>query len=244
MNGHQNIFPLFRFSPDAARKRMTSILLGAFIFFSSHNASAFFSNDRIDENFSYRSLKIEKIETKNKKKKSRIGCYLTGEILNHTNIIQDGVSITFYAYDFFGHPLWKQAVRIDRVEPFHKAGKGRSFRKKLPDCDEPVKFEFKVSGVMKESSGKSRAIPPGSSSAGSRSSRPNEVRDTEVSTRDIPDAGVAVDAVPPKFLIVLKNGKEIATDRCREQNDKVYFNQGGGEVHIGKDQVSEIRKLD
>jgi hypothetical protein len=112
----------------------------------AYSASAFFSNGKIDDDFSYRSLRVETQKTKGG------GCYLEGEILNNTNITQEDVSVTFYAYDFFDHSLWKQTVHIDIIDPFYNSRKGHHFRKRLNSCDMPAKFQFKVSGVK----GKSR----------------------------------------------------------------------------------------
>ena len=107
----------------------------------AYSAMAFFSDDRIDDNFSYRSLRVETIQTK------RGGCYLEGEIVNNTNITQDDVSITFYAYDFFDHTLWKQTIHMGIIDPFYNSRKGHVFRKKLSHCEEPAKFRFQVTGV-------------------------------------------------------------------------------------------------
>ena len=111
------------------------------ILLNNRVAEAFFSNDRIDEDFSYRSLRVEMPEA------DKRGCYLEGEILNNTSMTQEGVSITFYAYDFFDHVLWKEAIRIDIIDPYYRIGKGHAFRKKLHSCQMPAKFQFKVSGV-------------------------------------------------------------------------------------------------
>lgn len=133
-------------------KRISCCLFCSFILLNAHGASAFFSSGKINEDFSYRSLHVEILETKTKSKAKtkRSGCYLVGEILNNTNIVQEGVSVTFYAVDFFDHSLWKQTVRIDIADPFYKSGKGCSFRKKLHSCDEPAKFRFKVTGVKRD----------------------------------------------------------------------------------------------
>ncbi len=122
-------------------RRIIFILICSIILLQAHSAEAFFSDDRIDDNFSYRSLRVETIKTK------RGGCYLEGEIVNNTNITQEDVSITFYAYDFFDHTLWKQTIRMGIIDPFYNSRKGHAFRKKLSRCEEPAKFQFKVSGV-------------------------------------------------------------------------------------------------
>ena len=139
-------------------KRISYFLLCSIILLNAHRASAFFSDDRIDDNFSYRSLHVEILETKTKSK--RDGCYLVGEILNNTNIVQEDVSVTFYAYDFFDHTLWKQTVRIDIIDPFYNSRKGHAFRKKLSRCDVPAKFQFKVSGVKGKIAKKTIPVKP------------------------------------------------------------------------------------
>jgi hypothetical protein len=58
----------------------------------------------------------------------------------------------------------------------------------------------------------------------------------------VSDAGISV-VSNRKYLIILTNGKEISTNSCWQQDNVVYFYQGGGEVQISKDKVSEIRKL-
>jgi len=135
-------------------KRFSCCLFCSVILLNAHGASAFFSSGKINEDLSYRSLHVEileaKTKSKSKAKSKRGGCYLVGEILNNTNIVQEGVSVTFYAFDFFDHSLWKQTVRIDIADPFYKSRKGYSFRKKLHNCDEPAKFQFKVTGVKRE----------------------------------------------------------------------------------------------
>ena len=127
-------------------KRISSLLLCSFILLHAYSASAFFSSGKIDDDFSYRSLRVETQKTKGG------GCYLEGEILNNTNVTQENISVTFYAYDFFDHSLWKQTVHIDIIDPFYNSRKGHHFRKRLNSCDMPAKFQFKVSGVK----GKSR----------------------------------------------------------------------------------------
>ena len=150
-------------------KRISSFLLCSFILLNAHSASAFFSSGKIDDDFSYRSLR-EKLETKTKKTK-RDGCYLEGEILNNTNITQEDVSVTFYAYDFFDHSLWKQTVHIDIIDSFYNSRKGHHFRKKLSRCDMPAKFQFKVSGVKGKDAKKVIPVKPKSKNSDSRKSR-------------------------------------------------------------------------
>jgi len=141
-------------------KRISYFLLCSIILLKAHSALAFFSDDRIDDNFSYRSLHVEILKTKTKTKSKRDGCYLVGEILNNTNIVQEDVSVTFYAYDFFDHTLWKQTVRIDIIDPFYNSRKGHAFRKKLSRCDVPAKFQFKVSGVKGKIAKKTIPVKP------------------------------------------------------------------------------------
>jgi hypothetical protein len=135
-------------------KRISFFLLCSIVLLNAHSALAFFSNGRIDDDFSYRSLRVEIQKTKSG------GCYLEGEILNNTNVIQEDVSVTFYAYDFFDHSLWKQTIRIDILDPFYKSRKGHSFRKKLSRCDMPAKFQFKVSGVKGKAAKKMIPVKP------------------------------------------------------------------------------------
>jgi hypothetical protein len=66
--------------------------------------------------------------------------------------------------------------------------------------------------------------------------------DNTLQKNAVSDAEISV--VPnQKYMIILTNGKEISTHFCREQDNLVFFYQNGGEVQIGKDKVSEIRKL-
>ena len=141
-------------------KRISSFLLCSFILLHTQSASAFFSSGKIDDDFSYSSLNVEKLETKTKKKTKRDGCYLVGEILNNTNVTQEDVSITFYAFDFFDHSLWKQTVHIDILDPFYNSRQGHHFRKKLSRCDMPAKFQFKVSGVKGKDAKKVITVKP------------------------------------------------------------------------------------
>ena len=108
-------------------KRISYFLLCSIILLNAHSASAFFSDDRIDENFSYRSLHVEILKTKTKGKSKRDGCYLVGEILNNTIVTQEGVTVTLYAYDFFDHTLWKQTIHIDIIDPYYNPYSGRCF---------------------------------------------------------------------------------------------------------------------
>ena len=128
-------------------KRISCYLFCFVILLNAHGAWAFFSNGKINEEFSYRSLHVEISETKTKiktkKKTKHGGCYLVGEILNNTNIVQEGVSVTFYAFDFFDHSLWKQTVHIDIVDPFYKSGKGCSFRKNCAIAKSRLNFNSK-----------------------------------------------------------------------------------------------------
>jgi hypothetical protein len=207
----------------------------------AYSASAFFSSGKIDDDFSYRSLNVEKLETKTK----RDGCYLVGEILNNTNVIQEDVSITFYAFDFFGHSLWKEIVHIDIIDPFFASRKGRLFHKKLSRCDMPAKFQFKVSGVKKNDTKK--VIPAKSKSklkdSDSRHSLPkSDFKEAySIPKNIVPDS--ATPSLPVrKCLITLTNGKEITTDSCREHDNMVFYYKDGGEVQISKDKVHTIRK--
>ena len=224
-------------------KRISYFLLCSIILLYAHSASAFFSDDRIDDNFSYRSLHVEILKTKTKSKTKRDGCYLVGEILNNTNIIQEGVTVTFYAYDFFDHTLWKQTIHIDIIDPFYNSRKGHAFRKKLSSCDVPAKFQFKVSGVKGKDAKKAIQDKPKSKTK-SKSAKDSE----SMNSRQKGDSGsvdlITTPVVPiQKYLIILTNGKEISTDSYREQDNMVFFNKDGGEVQISKDKVSEIRKL-
>jgi len=237
-------------------KRILCFLLSPIILLYAHNASAFFSDGKIDDDFSYRSLRIEMLKTK------RANCVLEGEILNNTGVTQEDIAITFYAYDFFGHSLWKQIVRIDLVDSYNKGGKGRPFRIKMRHCEMPAKFQFKVSGVRKEDVGKATADKPKSKKSVSRNTRQKDdsgagdfhtgqakspkdspARDSAISKDGVPGAETTVVPIR-KYLIILTNGKEIATDSYREQDNMVFFYKDGGEVQISKEKVSEIRKLD
>lgn len=229
-------------------KRISCYLFCFVIFLNVHSASAFFSNDRIDDDFSYRSLHVEKMETKSKSKRKtkRGGCYLVGEIANNTNAVQEDISVTFYAFDFFDHSLWKQTVHINIVDPFYKSGKGFSFRKKLCNCEEPAKFQFKVTGVKGKNHKKTIPDKPKSKT---KSKIDSKSKDSEsVNGRQKGDSGSVDSITMPvapilKYLIILKNGNQIFTDSYRERDNTVFFNKDGGEVQISKDKVSEIRKL-
>jgi hypothetical protein len=224
-------------------KRISCYLLCSVILLNAQSSLAFFSNGKINDDISYRSLHVEILETKTKTKSKtkRGGCYLVGEILNNTNIVQDGVSVTFYAFDFFDHSLWKQTVRINILDPFYKSGKGFSFRKKLSNCEEPAKFQFKVTGVKREDFKKAIKDNP------NPKTNSNTKDPGSVDSRQKGDSGtvdiITTPIVPiQKYLIILTNGKEISTDSCREQDNMVFLNKDGGEVQISKDKVSEIRK--
>lgn len=66
--------------------------------------------------------------------------------------------------------------------------------------------------------------------------------DNTLQKNAVSDAEISV--VPnQKHMIILTNGKEISSHFCREQVNLVFFYQNRGEVQIGKDKVSEIRKL-
>lgn len=236
-------------------KRIAYFLLCSILSLYAHCAWAFFTDGKIDDNFSYRSLRIELVKTKKK------GCYLEGEIINNTNIPQEDISVTFYAYDFFDHFLWKQTVRIDLVDSSHKSRNGSQFRKKMRQCDMPDKFQFKVTGVKGKEAQKAFAVKPTSAKTVSNKKHPkndsaaagddanpgNQVStlhpsDNTLQKNAVSDAEISV--VPSqKCMIILTNGKEISTHFCREQDNLVFFYQNGGEVQIGKDKVSEIRKL-
>ena len=225
-------------------KRISYFLLCSIILLNAHSASAFFSDDRIDDNFSYRSLHVEilKTKTKSKSKTKRDGCYLVGEILNNTNIVQEDISVTLYAYDFFDHSLWKQTIRIDIIDPFYNSRKGHSFRNKLSRCDVPAKFQFKVSGVKGKAAQKAIHEKP-------KSKIKSKPKDSEsMNSRQKADSG-SVDLITTpvapiqKYLIILTNGNQIFTDSYREQDNVLFFNKNGGQVQISKDKISEIRKL-
>jgi hypothetical protein len=229
-------------------KRISYFLLCSIILLNAHSASAFFSDDRIDDNLSYRSLHVEilKTKTKSKSKTKRDGCYLVGEILNNTIVTQEGVTVTFYAYDFFDHTLWKQTIHIDIIDPFYNSKKGHAFRKKLCSCDVPAKFQFKVSGVKGKAAKKAIHEKPKSKIKSETKSRP---KDPELMDgRQKSDSGAVDLTITPvvpvqNYLIILTNRKEIRTDSYREQDNMVFFNKDGGEVQISKDKISEIRKL-
>jgi hypothetical protein len=221
-------------------RRISYFLLCSIILLNAHSALAFFSDDRIDDNFSYRSLHVEILKTKTKSK--RDGCYLVGEILNNTNIVQEDVSVTFYAYDFFDHTLWKQTVHIDIIDPFYNSRKGHTFRKKLSRCDMPAKLQFKVSGVKGKAAQKAIHEKPKSKP------KSKTINPESMNSRQKGDSGsvdlITTPVVPiQKYLIILTNGNQIFTDSCREQYNMIFFNNDGGEVQISKDKISEIRKL-
>jgi hypothetical protein len=236
-------------------KKIKFFLLCSILLLYAHSAWAFFSDGKIDNNLSYRSLRIEMDKTKKK------GCYLEGEIINNTTIPQEDISVTFYAYDFFDHFLWKQTVRIDLVDPSQKSRNGNHFRKKMRQCDMPDKFQFKVTGVKGKEAQKAFPVKPKSGKSVSNKSHPKKDSatagyDTDLSnqvsnlhpsdnTMQKNAASEAEISVIPnqKYLIILTNGKEISTHFCREQDNLVFFYQNGGEVQISKDKVSAIRKL-
>lgn len=223
-------------------KRISYFLLCSIILLNAHSASAFFSDDRIDENFSYRSLHVEILKTKTKTKTKRDGCYLVGEILNNSNIVQEGISVTLYAYDFFDHTLWKQTIHVDIIDPYYNCRKGHAFRKKLSSCEVPAKFQFKVSGVKGKAAHKAIHEKP-------KSKTKSKPKDPEsINSRQQGDSG-SVDLITTpvaptqKYLIILTNGYQIFTDSYREQDNVLFFNKNGGQVQISKDKISEIRKL-
>jgi hypothetical protein len=226
--------------------RISYCLFCSIILLYANSASAFFSDDRIDDNFSYRSLHVEilKTKTKRKSKTKHDGCYLVGEILNKTNVTQEGVSVTFYAYDFFDHTLWKQTIHIDIIDPYYNSRKGHAFQKKLPSCEEPAKFQFKVTGVKKKDTKKVIPDKPKSKTK----SKPKDPESMHSRQKDDSGADVISGAATPvvtiqNYLIILTNGKEISTESYREQDNMLFFKKGGGEVRINKDKISEIRKL-
>ncbi|MFH0997395.1 MAG: hypothetical protein V1844_18140 [Pseudomonadota bacterium] len=187
-------------------------------------------------------VEILKTKTKTKTKSKRDGCYLVGEILNNTNIVREDVSVTFYAYDFFDHTLWKQTIHIDIIDPFYNSRKGHAFRKKLSRCDVPAKFQFKVSGVKGKDTQKAikdkpktKTIPK-TKDYDSRNSRQKE----DLSADVVPGSETPAVLIR-KYLIILTNGKQVATDSFREHDNMVIFHQDGGEVQISKDKVAEIR---
>ena len=218
-------------------KRISCFLLCSIMVLYAHSALAFFSNDKIDDNFSFRSLRVEMPKIK------QGGCYFEGEILNNSNITQESVTVTFYAYDFFDHSLWKQTVQIGIIDPFCNSRKGYHFRKKLSRCDMPAKFQFKVSGAKKKDTqkafpdkleSKSKSKPKSKDSDSMDSSQKRAFGSVDsITTPDVPIR---------KYLITLTNGKKISTDSCREHDNIVYFDRDGGEVRISKDKVSEIRQ--
>ncbi len=218
-------------------KRISYFLLGSIMFLSARSAVAFFSDGKIDDDLSYRSLRVEMPKTNQR------GCYLEGEIINNTNMAQEGVAITFYAYDFFDHSLWKETIHIDIIDRFYSSGKGRHFRKKLRSCDMPAKFQFKVTGVkgkdakkiVKEKPGTKHKYKPKSKDFESMDNRPK----SDTGAVDI----ITTPAVPiQKYVIILTNGKKITAESCREEGNMVFLNKDGGEFRISKEKISEIRK--
>gem|GEM_PF-2283993 len=220
-------------------KRISCFLLCSIMVLYAHSALAFFSNDKIDDNFSFRSLRVEI------PKINRGGCYIEGEILNNSNITQEDVAVTFYAYDFFDHSLWKQTVQIGIIDPFCNSRKGYHFRKKLSSCDMPAKFRFKVSGVKRKDAKKVFPDKPKSESKPKSKSKDSDSMDSRQKSDFGSVDSITMPVVPiQKYLITLTNGKKISTDSCREHDNIVYFNKDGGEVRISKDKVSEIRRQD
>jgi hypothetical protein len=225
-------------------KRISCCLFYSVILLNAHGASAFFSNGKINEDLSYRSLHVEILEMKTKSKTKRGGCYLVGEILNNTNFVQEDVSVTFYAFDFFDHSLWKQTVRIDILDPYNNKGKGCSFRKKLHTCEVPAKFQFKVTGVKREEVKKAfkfkadprhntKSTPNASESMDSRQKSDSSAVDT-ITTPVVPTQN---------YLIVLTNGKNITSESYREEGNMVFLYKNGGEVQISKEMISEIKTM-
>lgn len=218
-------------------KRISYFLICSIMVLYAHSALAFFSDDKIDENFSFRSLRVEI------PKINRGGCYIEGEILNNSNITQEGVTVTFYAYDFFDHSLWKQTVQIGIIDPFYNSRKGYHFRKKLSSCDMPAKFQFKVSGAKKKDTKK--VFPDKLESKPKSKPKDSDSMDSRQKSGFGSVDSITTPVVPiRKYLITLTNGKKISTDSFREHDNIVYFDKDGGEVRISKDKVSEIRKQD
>jgi len=175
-------------------------------------------------------------------KTDQSGCCLEGEILNNTVMTQEGIAITFYAYDFFDHSLWKETVHIDIIDRFYSCGKGRHFRKKLRSCEMPAKFQFKVTGVKGKDPQKvvKEKTEPKSKS---------KLNDFDAMDPRPKSDSRTVDIITPpvvpiqKYVIILTNGKKITTESCREEGDMVFLNKDGGEIRIRKDTIAEIRKL-
>ena len=151
-----------------------------------------------------------------------------------------------FIFDFnrFDHTLWKQTIHIDIIDPFYNSRKGHSFQKKLSRCDVPAKFQFKVSGVkgkeakkaiQEKPKAKTKSKPKDPESINSRQKR--DLNADIMSSFETPVVPIR------KYLIILTNGKEVATDSFREQDNMVIFHQDGGEIQISRDKVSEIRKL-
>ena len=239
------------------KNRISYGLICSVILLYAGQALALFTDGKIDSNFSYRSLKLEPSQSKKKKES---GCYLTGEIINNTAIPQENVSITFYAFNYFDHFLWKQKLHFDYLEPASRNGKSGMFRQKMRQCVPPDKLQFKVSGVrgndpkhvFSEKSVSEKSVSSGRGKKEDLSDMDFQLQTGKSSrTSEQPDRSFSKGETvgdPPvmlsrNYLVILKNGKEIVTDSCREVGEIVYFNQEGGEVQIRKENVSEIRKL-
>ena len=100
------------------------------------SAYAFFPSGEINENYSYKDLKIEKVE------KKKVKYYLTGIIINETDERKEDFWITFYAKTIHGDTLWKVKVKIDLIDRYGTYDfeeKIKRYKKR-----EPYKWEFKI----------------------------------------------------------------------------------------------------
>ncbi|QTA93183.1 hypothetical protein [Desulfonema magnum] len=119
------------------RIAVTVVLFVSVMLFVS-SANAFFPRGRINENYSYDNLTLERIEKGRNKGK----CYLRGTITNETDKRREDVKITFYAMTIVDKTLWRAIVKIDLIDRYGTF----DFRVKIRGCkeEEPYKWEFKV----------------------------------------------------------------------------------------------------
>ena len=91
----------------------------------------------INENYSYKDLKFERV-----KKGRKTKCYLKGSIINRTDERKEDVKITFYALTLHDKALWKTTIKVDVIDRYENF----DFEKKLKRCrkEDPYKWEFKV----------------------------------------------------------------------------------------------------
>ena len=121
------------------KKLFFTVILASTLFAFVCSVNAFFPRGRINENYSYDNLRIEKVEAKGRGKDKH---YLEGTIINETDRRVEDVRIKFYAMTIHDKTLWRVTVKVDFIDPYGKF----QFSKKIKRYKEetPYKWEFKV----------------------------------------------------------------------------------------------------